>query len=239
MKKKSIHQRIERIFAHAAALQQNGRLKNTIYCFKNRVYILNQDHTVLLKFLLRSYEYNFEQPMSFEANDYDSPVFEMEGDKICFIKRRDGYERKKSCKTPYHTPIKIAKLFKIFSDKRELNNCVSLNSSFLGHLEEGLSHIEFKGTKEGFIALQRNIYSGTIITIKRDETKKRLIQTAGKLNFKTVGLRTNDFIALFSFSDNINLYFTNKDFVWVESKDPKMLFTGIISQCVYDQLGKV
>jgi len=112
-------------------------------------------------------------------------------------------------------------------------------------LEEGLSHVEFKGTKQGFEVLQRNIYSGTIISIK--EGKGKLFTSTKNLKFRTVGLRTNDFIALFTFADNINLYFSNKDFVWIMSDGIKktkeggirMPFTGIISQCIYDQLGKV
>ncbi len=239
MKKRNNYQRIERIFNHAAALQQSGKLKNTIYCYKNRIYILNQDHTVLLKFPLRSKEPHFPQPTSFEANDYDSPSFEMKGDEICFTSKHDGYVRTKSCKSPQHTPVKIARLYKHFSDLKVEKNCVTITAGFLTHLDESLSHIEFKGTKKGFVALQRNIYSGSIITIKKDETKDGLLELTKPLRFEIVGMRTNDFTALFSYAASVSFYFTNKDFVWVKSEDHKMPFTGIISQCIYDQLGKV
>jgi len=238
-KGRGVYQRVEDIFAHAAALQQSGRLKNTIFCIKNRVYILNQDHTVLLKFMLHSKALNFEQPVSFEANDYDSPVFEVKDDKVCFIKKRDGYKCVKSCRTPQHTPIKMVKLFKSFSNKRIEKNRVSINSSFLSNLDTSLSHVEFKGDRKGLLVIQRNIYSGMIITIREDEDRKGLLQPDRSLMFEAVGLRTNDFVALFSFSNNVDFYFANEGFVWLRSRDPRMLFTGVISQCIYDEIGKV
>jgi len=115
VKKGIEYKKVETIFSYASTLQQSGKLRNTVYCLKNRIYILNQDHTVLLRFLLHGGNY-FEHPVCFEANDYDSPVFEMKEDQICFITKRDGYERRKSCQLPQQHPIKIAKLFKVFGD---------------------------------------------------------------------------------------------------------------------------
>ena len=66
---------VEQIFAHAVALDQSGGLRNTIYAIGSEIYILNYDHTVLLRFRLRRSEACFETPVSFRANDYDSNGF--------------------------------------------------------------------------------------------------------------------------------------------------------------------
>ena len=66
---------IEQIFAHAVALDQNGGLRNSIYAEGKEIFIMNYDHTVLLRFKLRESENPFSGPISFKANDYDSPEF--------------------------------------------------------------------------------------------------------------------------------------------------------------------
>ena len=39
----------ESMFAQAVALSQNGKMKSTIHCGGNSIYILNMDNTILLK----------------------------------------------------------------------------------------------------------------------------------------------------------------------------------------------
>ena len=235
-----VNLRIEKIFAHGAALQQNGRLRNTIYCNKSFIYILNQDHTVFLRFSLRDSETAFANPISFAANDYDSnSFFEKEG-KIHFVQENEDYTRIKSCKTPQFTPKKIAKLFKTKKEGFKKTNEVAFKENLLSLLDESLSHIEFHSEGGELIITQRNIYSGSVLTIKKSEKKKGLGFSAGKLtDFEPIGLRTNDFLALFSFTDVVHFYFNDKNTVWFENKNKSMPFVGIISQCVYDELGQV
>ncbi len=229
--------RIEKIFAHAAALQQNGRLRNTVYGIKRAVFILNQDHTVLIRFpMIRKKEIGFEMPISFNTNDYDSNTFKEKNGKIIFIQHNGDYVREKSCSTPQFSPKAVQKLFKKLSEKAtQKNKYVVLDSHFTSLLDEDLSHIEFSAKKGKLITKQRNIYSGSVITIKGD-AKKGFVSSKMLKSFKPIGIRTKDFLALFSFVDCIEFFF-NKNTILFNSLERTMPFTGIISQCIYDELG--
>jgi hypothetical protein len=233
-----VNLRIEKIFAHGAALQQNGRLRNTIYCNKNFVYILNQDHTVFLRFSLRDTEKAFANPISFAANDYDSNSFFEKDGKIHFVQENDDYTRIKSCKTPQFTPKKIAKLFKTKKESFKKTNEVVFKDNLLSLLDESLSHIEFHAEGGELVITQRNIYSGSVLDIKKNTKKGGLVSSSKLTDFEPIGVRTNDFIALFSFTNVVHFYFNDKNLVWFENKDKAMPFVGMISQCVYDELGQ-
>lgn len=234
-----VNLRVQSIFDHAASLQQNGRLRNTIYCYKKFIYILNQDFTVFLRFPLRDTEVSFSHPVSFNANDYESKQFREEDGKIIFITEGEDYVRTKSCKTPQFSPKEIHKLF-VGKKKEEFKRKgeIVLKDTLLAKTDDDLSHMEFSVEKGELVIRQRNIYSGSVISIRKNAQKSNLLESSSKLkNFKPIGLRTNDFMALFIFTKTLHFYFNNRDTVWVESKDKKMPFIGIISQCVYDELG--
>ncbi len=152
---KKANYRIENIFAHAAALQQSGRLRNTIYGLKKSVYILNQDFTVLLRFPLRQSENPFDSPVSFAANDYDSNIFAEKDGKICFTQEHGDFLREKSCRTPGQSPKEIRRLWKDLS-KGVKENRVTLNNDFVKCLDDSLSHVEFSARKGGLIVKQSN-----------------------------------------------------------------------------------
>ncbi len=235
---KKANYRIEKIFAHAAALQQSGRLRNTIYGLKKSVYILNQDFTVLLRFPLRQNENPFDSPISFAANDYDSSTFAEKDGKICFTQEHGDFVREKSCRTPGQTPAQVKKMFQKFSKKIEKTNRVTLNTDFVKCLDDSLSHVEFSARKGGLIVKQRNIYDGSVITIVKKKKKGLGISSDAQLkSFKPIGIRTNDLLALFSFAEGVSFYFSGKGVTGFESEDRKMPFEGIISQCIYDELG--
>ena len=232
-----VNQRVENIFAHAVALQQNGRLRNTIYCKKMKIYIVNQDQTVILQFRLREGEEYFDTPVSFAANDYDSKNMEERDGKICFLQNDAGFDRVKSCKTPRMDTDDVDEMFRGF--KLTPHNKVSLHKNILSLLEDNLSHIEFAAVDGKLIISQRNIYSGSVISLTREKAKGLGFQETDKLDdFAPIGLRTNDFIALFSFVDHINFYFPiDQGYAWAKSRDKKMKMKVIISKCVYDELG--
>ena len=100
---KKQRQYLEGIFAIAAALDQSGLLRNTIYCFEKTIFIMNGDNTVLLKFNLPKHISEFHEPISFKANDYESgKLYEKDG-HVCFQlegKSDDEFTRLKTCKTP-------------------------------------------------------------------------------------------------------------------------------------------
>ncbi len=237
---KKANYRIEKIFAHAAALQQSGRLRNTIYGLKKSVYILNQDFTVLLRFPLRRSENPFDSPISFAANDYDSNIFEERDGKICFIQKYGDFVREKSCRIPGQLAADVQKTFKKFAASIKNKNKVTLNMDFVKCLDESLSHIEFSVRKGQLIIKQRNIYDGSVITItKKKKAGLGIASDASLKSFKPIGIRTNDLLALFAFAESVSFYFSSKGVTWFESEDRKMPFVGIISQCIYDELGVI
>lgn len=233
-----INKRIEDIFSIAAALQQSGKLKNTIYCIKDRIFILNQDNTILLRFPLRDSEIIFENPVAFLANDYDSNVFYEKDGFINFIKENKDYVRVKSCKSPTFSPKEINTLWKANLDVLEPTNRVDIGLNLREFLEEELSHIEFSCEKDSLKIVQRDIYSGSVSSTQTKNYQDFLSKDSLK-SFEPIGIRTNDFLALFSFVDMISFYFVSKDKIWFESKDRGMPFQGILALCSYDELGRI
>ena len=233
-----ISNRVEQIFSHAVALEQAGTFKNTIYVNRNEIYILNFDHTVLLRFKLRKSETPFQQPVSFRANDYDSKHFYEEGDQVVFEKSISGFVRKKSCGKPELSPNDIKRLFENRERKGQEFNSLILPSNLISLLDTSLSHIEFSGQKgKGLTIIQRNIYSGGILKIVPENKNKGLFELKTlKKSFGPIGLRTNDFIALFTFQDVLNFGF-EENYITVSSIDKnKMDFSGFIACCLYDEI---
>lgn len=233
-----VTKRYERIFSHAVALQQSGRLRSLIFCQRTCIYILNQDHTILIRFPLQGGETSrFKHPVSFKANDYDSNEFTERDGQIIFKQKHGEYYRDKACRVPNLTGKEVSKMYKKLSQQGTKKNRVPINSDFLKCMNSHLTHLEFQGRKGKLICRQRDIYSGSMITITKNLVKKTALFASTVQNFSTIGLRTTDFEALFSFTKTIYFYFAGKDVVLFESKNAQMPFTGIISRCVYDELG--
>lgn len=234
-----ITNRIEDIFAHAVALDQGGRLRNTIYAIGPNIYILNSDSTVLLHFPLRKSEVAFENPVAFHANDYDSRNFVEEDGKIIFTTESDGFTRKKSCGTPEMSPKDVRKLFKKYEPN--FDNQITLPREVLSLLDESLSHVEFSGEDGKFKMVQRNIYSGAVLEITRKEGGMIKLDRVVS-DFGPIGLRTNDFVALYSFMSSLTLNFPEDgdiDYAWIQGNDAKIAMSGIIACCLYDELGYI
>lgn len=237
-----INSRIEDIFSHAVALEQSGRMKNKIYALNNSIFIMNFDRTVLLRFLLRKNETSFKNPVSFWANDYDGNQFYEEAGKIIFIQENDGFVRKKSCGTPEESPEDIDALFNSFSIPE--NNILRLPKTILELMDENLSHIEISTVEKQLFFIQQNIYSGARIEITRKAGKGfdiTNIQDSIQSDFGPIGMRTGDFAALFSFSNNISFQFNNglSDYCYVVNKDRRCEMEGFVSHCLYDELGQI
>lgn len=229
-----ISERVELIFAHAASLHQSGRLRNTVYCLGDRIYILNQDFTVLLNFRVPLGDKPFAHPVSFEASDYDSQIIQERDGRVEFVIKEDEFIRVKSCKTPKYTPEQVANMFAGFGPPQGFK--VVLPSTIRRLLDESLSHIEFVGRQGKLIIGQRNIYTGTLIKIERQSLGFDLgDEQVG--DFGPLGMRTDDFMTLFAFADSVQFWFGNKDVIYVRSDDPKLDMRGVVSRCVYDELG--
>lgn len=227
----------ETIFSHAVALSQSGRLKSTIYANDNEIFILNQDKTILLNFTLPSLEAGIVGPVSFLANDYDSEIFKEEGGKIIFTIHEGEYDRKKSCAVPGKTFLDIQTLYERYLDDDKHNNKVEFNKNILPLLDESLSHMEIFSENKKAVILQRDIYTGSIIRIDKDNSIGLGLSSGEdiKEDFDPIGIRTNDFIALFSFCDRISFHFGPAPFAFIEGNHFEM--QGVISLCEYDEMG--
>lgn len=233
---------IEQIFAYAVSLDQNGGLKNTIFAIANEIFIMNYDHTVLLRFSLRKSELSFDQTISFKANDYDSNLFEEIDGKIVFYSENEMYSRKKICGKSNISPEQIKELYRLYAHDLSLRETICISKKILELLDDDLSHIEFSGRKgEKLKLIQRNIYSGGIIEIQ-EKNKQGFFTNSLKADFGPVGIKTNDFKSLFTFEDTLNFHFPceNDDYVIVKSmNESKRNMTGILSCCLYDEIIKI
>jgi hypothetical protein len=238
---------VEEIFAQAVALDQSGGLKNTIYATGTEIFILNYDHTVLLRFKLRKSEGMFDNPISFKANDYDSNHFEEKEGKIIFyssITDKSGkpvYERKKICGTTDLTPEEVKTLFSNYVADVEDRSEVILSKEVLSLLDTDLSHIEFSGNEgETMKMIQRNIYSGGIIEVEKSQNETELFKEELEQDFGPVAMKTDDFKALFTFQDALKFYFPSRgkeDFILIKGMDEnKRSIVGIIACCLYDEI---
>ena len=231
---------VEEIFGQAVALDQNGVLKNTIYAIDHEIYILNYDHTVLLRFRLRSSEGTFDTPIAFKANDYDSNIFEEKNGKIIFTSGNGEYQRKKICGTTDLTPEEVKALFNKYIIDKNNRASSTLSSNVMSLLDSELSHIEFSGKESETVKMiQRNIYSGGIIEVTKSEGDN-MFKESLESDFGPVAIKTDDFKALFYFQDVLQFSFPargKEDFILVKGTDKnKRDITGIIACCLYDEI---
>jgi len=231
--------KVENIFAHAVALDQNGGLRNTIFGLGDEVYIMNYDHTILLRFPLPKSAMKFDPPISFKANDYDSDEFEQEGDKIIFTSEKNGYLRKKTCGVAELTPQQVRDLFKEYTDEDEAErHTISINKGMLELLDHNLSHVEFIAEPgEEIRMIQRNIYSGGIIEVK----KKGGLMDDESTDYKIgpVAIKTGDFAALFAFTEIVNFSFPvegAEDYILIKAMKSNVPFDGVVACCLYDEI---
>lgn len=232
---------VEEIFAQAVALDQSGGLKNTIYAIGHEIFILNYDHTVLLRFRLRQSEGTFDYPISFKANDYDSNHFEQADGRITFHSESETgeYTRKKVCGTTDLTPEEVKTLYASYTAVEEERSIVNLSKDVLSLLDSELSHIEFSGKAgESIKMIQRNIYSGGIIEVEKKNSG--LFKEELENDFGPIAIKTDDFRALFNFQDVMRFAFPSReqeDYILVTSGDTsKRHITGVIACCLYDEL---
>lgn len=227
---------IEAVFSIALALYQSGRLRSTIHCGKNYIYILNMDNTVLIRYELKE---KFPYIFSFFANDYESNklrVMEDGSERVIFLTKSAGYKRKKVCPAPKNLFDDVEKIWKNLKSERSKDSLViDFNREIVDLLDMNLSHLEFSKRKDSELKMkQRDIYSGSIITITEDKKDDLLFEKVrGELEAK--GLRTSDFVGIFTLEKTLKFHFDNKkDFLYVEGRHGKM--KGFLSLCKYDEL---
>lgn len=237
--KVKVNTRIESIFSYAVAMDNRG-LRNTIHCIGPHVFIVNFDHSMILRFSLRRNEAEFSSPVSFNANDYDSPRFEVAEGKIIF-KTTDGqYERKKICAPAGYNAQDIRKLYRAHyraaaaAAKNDFLFYLSRECCTL--LEESLSHTEISVEEGKLILRQRNIYTGTIIEVTTKSTGFLEEENLPE-SFGPVGVKTKDFMSLFTLHDSL-AFIPVEDFLAVNDYRKKD-FDGLMAFCKYDEIIKL
>lgn len=235
----------EYIFANAVALNESGRLRNSIFVHGHQIFILNGDNTVILSFRLPSSEPTLEGPIGFAAADYDSDAFEEQNGQIIFRTKGVNWNRQKICRS---SDVSFADVEKIFGDYVQKAyghmNMVTFYREDLTLLEDNLSHIEFVYENNDIHVVQRDIYSGNKIVLTRPPATGLAVTKIDKLEtkgFAPFAIRTNDFMALFIFNEKIELYFhadaNENPFCMI--KGEKFGMHGVLATCVYDQLGEI
>ena len=231
-----ISERVEFIFSTSVGLNQSGRFKSVIFCTENDIFIKNIENTLILKFGLKPGENPFDKSVSFNSSDYDSREFEEKDGRVYFITKKSKLIKRQSCATS-ESPKKIELIYKKLYNKFESLFDIEWNKDVLELLDLNLSHVEIKSNSEGIKLLQRNIYDGTLIEIEKvygllsSQSKKNLPDMA-------IGIRTADFRSLFEFQDSINIK-VGIDYSLVEGMSKWIAFSGIMSNCKYDELGEL
>lgn len=229
--------KIEALFSHAVAMDQSGRLRNSVYGVDRTVYVVNSDFTVALRFQLPTTSPAFSAPIGFAANDYDSPAFDEVDGHVVFTTEGSEFIRSKTCATADRSVDEVAALF----DKYPLpgDNVLNVHKDSLSLLDESLSHIEVWGRSGKAILVQRNIYTGASIRLTRPAPKGFGLGDRDKFgsDFGPLGLRTNDFMALFSFNDEVQFIFGEGEAGYCRVRGRNFRMEGVVSHCVYDDMG--
>jgi len=235
----NVNKRIEGIFTQAVAMDNRG-VKNMIHCIGDNIYIVNFDYSMILRFSLRQSEARFEVPISFNANEYDSPQFTFEitpdGSKIVFRTVEKEFTRRKICHTKSVSPNAedIDKLYQELKKKAEQSQYLFyLSADCVPLLEEDLSHVEISVENSSLILRQRNIYTGTIVEVESNEKGFFTVNRLPK-EMPPIALKTKDFASLFNIKKSL-AFIPTEDFLLV--KDPqKDDFDGVLALCKYDMI---
>lgn len=226
---------IEDIFQYAAKMDQAGKMKNTILCSEREVFIVNFDKTILLNFGLQATCEDFKDKIIFDANDYDSNNFEMEGNSVVFKTVDKGYIRKKKCGANKSLDFDaISTMYYRYRRKKTTSSFI-LNKEVMDMLQDDLSHVEIHNDGDLKI-IQRDIFSGTIIEVTKDRSGLDILTADVLGEFEPMGLRTVDLDALFSYDRSLKFSFVpGLNYFIVDGQTTKM--KGILSWCLFDEIG--
>ncbi len=234
----------ESIFAYAEALEKSGRMKNSVFCSEKTVYIINYDKTVLLRFQLSKDITQKLDSIAFFGSDYESSKFQILGGLIGFESSTGEWTRTTTCRIPNQTFQDIEILYKKLynSTKGQIVGSAIIDRGVTDLIKENLSHIELVVRQGELHLIQRDIYSGSVSEIKR-RNKEGLGLIEEPYEFKSdpspLGIRTDDFLALFSFTDKIILRFLPLEFGYFLVEADHANLHGIIGGCLFDLIGSL
>lgn len=201
----------------------------------NIAYILNPDHTILLR-----YEFNdrkpFEEEVKFSCSSFEGEkIYMADKDTVVFEQESPDFKRTKTSPVPSVSFSEIDKTFQ--SLYKNSPQSFILSDKVLELLENDLSHTEFVGRDGKLIVAQRDIYRGETIEIEQKERGGFF----GKLvkDFGRKALRTKDFTALFLLAKSLS-FSVGDEVMEIKEEISKGNFglgmKGVISNCVYDEL---
>jgi hypothetical protein len=240
--KLTIPKTIEDLFTMVVALDHTPTMSNAIYLNRKSLYMLNFDNTLLFRIKLKDTDPTFE-PIGFWANDYDSANMELVDGKIVFTRVSSTalYERKKYTNGTNLTPGTIAKLWNKYVEQRKSVKTVKVNlhRSVTELIDDSLSHIEISGRKgEHIILTQRNVYSGDVAHIV-ERGRGFITPDPISASIEPLGVRTRDFLAMFSISESLDFYFSTKGTTFpirIYSSSGVREFGGWIAPCLYKEI---
>lgn len=227
-----ITKRTELMFAQAVALAQSGRMKSHIHASGRVLYVANMDNTILLRF---TPDMEFTQPISFFANDYESPHMELGPEGVTFITTKHGYTQRKTVGVPKTTFQEVDAIWGKHTNTSV--HAITIRKEIGQLLDSELSHVEFHKDKNTLALVQKNIYTGARVEVRDTQSANGFISVHSfPPNFKPVGIRTADLLALFTFVDTITFHPQGGQ-NWMFLRDNAGLVSGILSTCLYDELG--
>lgn len=227
----NVNRRLEQIFSQAAALSQAGRLKSEIHVFPGEVFIVNGDNTVLMRFDAPG----ISQQFSFRTDDYDSEEIKVKEGNAVFIQKTAEWVRKK---IPNPVPKERRDQVKAAWARLHKDSKSQVEFAFhresLNLLNDKMSHIEISCEQGCLTLLQRNIYAGELLQIKENTGQFSLVQKI-RPDFKPVALRTNDFLALFAFQNQL-VFWLHPQWAFVQGT-VQPLYEAFLGGCTYDEMG--
>lgn len=228
-----ITKKTELMFTQAVSLAQSGRLKSHIHGLGNILFIANMDNTILLKM---APDMTFPAPgLSFFANDYESPNVELAGENVVFVTTKSGYVQHKTCGVPKTSFADVQAIWDRHTPV--MDHKILVRKEILPLLDSELSHVEFHNDKGTLKMVQKNIYTGGRVEVKDSNGSQGFISIHNfPPSFNPVGIRTVDLTALFQFVDTLAFY-PQPSGHWMYFKDTSGVLEGILSTCVYDELG--
>lgn len=236
---------MKKAFKFAQELEQTVKLRNVVLCRGNTIWVVNLDRTLILCFSLVSKTSLFPKDILFYSNEYEAENFITEEDGTAsFISTEGEYTRKKKNSAVFNLKdIDIQKLWTdLMIDKKKATATFTLNDKLIPLFRDVLPHIEFSSQEKQLIIKQKDYYGGAEITVEKNVNSVRKLLTDPmnliKEDLQPIALRTIDLLSLLSIEKNITFYLDNKSpgRCLFESKG---LLRGLISWCVYDELGHI
>jgi hypothetical protein len=237
-----ISARLEAIFSHAAGMAESGKTRCTVYAYEDTVYLVNEDHTLYVRFPLRKGEKAFDSPVSFNASDFVSGSLKEENGRVVFTTKADGMIRRKVCRTARASFDEIDERYEKYRNQFSPSGQFEIPKSVLGLLDPDLSHIEFHAIERTIHVVQRNIYDSSILDVFRDSDGLGLDEEIDQLpeDWGPVAVRTPDLAVLFAYVKGLEFIIPEGgNYLIFSSVGNEMEFEGILAECIYDELGTI